>query len=174
MKNIALIRKIAWSYHQTTGIEYEELFSEACLGYCEALHLWDPSRNVKLTTYAWHTMHRQLAEFLWNLNKNALNSTKIVTFSTNININPLDEIELLNINFPTNLILTPHIPFWEFYETLTPLSKELVDVIFESLDDIPNDISYKRMKSIIINILREKKWKMRKISKSIYELKSKL
>lgn len=58
-----LIRKLAWSFHYTTGVEYEELFSEASLAYCEALAKFDEQRGVKFLTYAYTCMRNALSVF---------------------------------------------------------------------------------------------------------------
>jgi DNA-directed RNA polymerase specialized sigma subunit len=63
MKELNLIRKIAWSFHKTTGIEIEELYSEACLAYCEALHNYDQSRG-KITTFMWAAIHNHMKNYL--------------------------------------------------------------------------------------------------------------
>ena len=63
IKNINLIRKIAWSFHTTTGIELEELCAEATLAYLESLKKYDPSRG-KITTYAWWYIHSHLKNYL--------------------------------------------------------------------------------------------------------------
>ena len=62
MENLNLIRKIAWSFHNTTGIDYEELFSEASLAYCEALRTHDPEKS-SLSTWAWTHMNLALTIF---------------------------------------------------------------------------------------------------------------
>jgi len=36
MKNLNLIRKVAWAFAKKTEMEYDELFSEAALAYSEA------------------------------------------------------------------------------------------------------------------------------------------
>jgi RNA polymerase sigma factor (sigma-70 family) len=61
--NINLIRKIAWSFHHTTGIEFDELFSEACLAYCESLKKYDNKRG-KMTTYAYMYIQNHLKNYL--------------------------------------------------------------------------------------------------------------
>jgi len=63
MNHINFIRKIALSYHATTGIDFEELFSEASLAYCEALRKYDPTKG-KVTTYTWYCIHSHLNTFL--------------------------------------------------------------------------------------------------------------
>ena len=59
-----LARKVAWMYHRSSGIDHEELYSEALLAYAKALDAmrrgtFDPDR-VKFTTYATTAMHNRL------------------------------------------------------------------------------------------------------------------
>lgn len=44
--NLNFIRKIAWNFHNSTGVEYNELFQEACLAYfvLKSRNTFDPSR----------------------------------------------------------------------------------------------------------------------------------
>jgi DNA-directed RNA polymerase specialized sigma subunit len=63
MKELNLIRKIAWSFHYTTQIDIDELFSEACLAYCEILHKYDSNRG-KITTYLWRSIHNHMKTYL--------------------------------------------------------------------------------------------------------------
>lgn len=71
MKDINLIRKITWSFHITTGIEWNELFQEAALAYCESKQTHKPERG-KLSTHAYHCIRNHLIDFTkkqtrWNL-----------------------------------------------------------------------------------------------------------
>jgi RNA polymerase sigma factor (sigma-70 family) len=63
MKNINLVRQIAWSFHRTTGLEWDDLFQEAVLGYLEALKNYDPKKG-KLTTYAWYCINSRLKNYI--------------------------------------------------------------------------------------------------------------
>lgn len=63
MENLNLIRKMAWSFSEKTNIEFEELFSEAALAYCEAMEEFDPDRGTKFTTFAWWCMKNHLINF---------------------------------------------------------------------------------------------------------------
>lgn len=50
-----LVRKLAWSFHRTTGIDFEDLVQEACLtwhAYVEDNPKYDP-RRMALTSYAY-------------------------------------------------------------------------------------------------------------------------
>jgi len=61
--NISLIRKIAWSFHNSTGEDWDDLFQEASLAYCEALQSYDPKKG-KITTYMWHCISSHLVNYL--------------------------------------------------------------------------------------------------------------
>ena len=61
--NHNLIRSIAWSFHRTTGIELEELISEATIAYLEALKTYRKSKKTKLSTWAYLIMRNHLIAF---------------------------------------------------------------------------------------------------------------
>jgi len=65
--NINLIRKIAWSFHKTTGIEWEELFSEALYKYILLLKECDLEENVnkgKISTHIWVSLSNCLKTYI--------------------------------------------------------------------------------------------------------------
>lgn len=62
MRDLNLIRSVAWSFHKSTGIEFEELFGEASLAYVEALETHEPEK-AKLSTYATVIMQNHLKTF---------------------------------------------------------------------------------------------------------------
>lgn len=57
------IRKLAWSFHYTTGLEFEELVGEASLAYAEALQDFDPDKEVKVLTYCYGRMKNHLISY---------------------------------------------------------------------------------------------------------------
>ncbi len=63
MENINLIRKIAWSFHKTTGLDWDDLFQEASLAYCQAMKTYDPRRGA-ISTYMWWTITSHLKNYL--------------------------------------------------------------------------------------------------------------
>ena len=63
LQHDALIKKVAWSFNFTTGISYEELYSEACLAYVEALNSFDDSKMMKLSTYLYSVIESHLINF---------------------------------------------------------------------------------------------------------------
>ena len=63
MTEMNLIRRIAWSYSRTTGLDIDDLFSVAAIGYTKALNTYDPERSC-FSTWAWINMSRELNNYL--------------------------------------------------------------------------------------------------------------
>ena len=61
-KYLNLVRHIAWSFHRTTGIDWEELFGEASLAYCEALQSYH-SEKSRESTWIFHCVRNRLITF---------------------------------------------------------------------------------------------------------------
>lgn len=59
-----LIRRIAWSFYNTTGVTWEDLFSEASVAYCQAMQSYDPEKNASFTTWAWVCMRNALDDYV--------------------------------------------------------------------------------------------------------------
>ena len=45
------LRKLAWSYNKTSGVNYEELFSEATVGYVIAMNTYNEEKGVPLINW---------------------------------------------------------------------------------------------------------------------------
>lgn len=71
MENLNLIREAAWSFHKTTGIDWEELFSEGCLAWVRAEKeqqciKWrekTEENSGSKTTWLFIAVRNQLADF---------------------------------------------------------------------------------------------------------------
>lgn len=63
-----LIHQMAWSYRKTTGTPFEELLSEAYIGFMKAYDSHDPERG-KFTTHCWYCVRNTLNNFLANSKK---------------------------------------------------------------------------------------------------------
>lgn len=90
MENSLLLRKIAMSFSQTTGLEFDDLFQEASLAYLEALRTHDPSRG-KITTHLWHCVHNRLKNYLRDYKKYATVSINDVQVNEVVHEIPLFE-----------------------------------------------------------------------------------
>lgn len=58
-ENIRLIHSVAQQYAKS-GYEYEELFSEATLGFVKGLQAYDPAKGVKISTYLYKCMRNEI------------------------------------------------------------------------------------------------------------------
>lgn len=61
-EHINLVRSLAWSFHRSTGINWKELFSEACLAYCEVIKLHNPKKGAQ-TTWLYRCIQSRLINF---------------------------------------------------------------------------------------------------------------
>jgi len=67
---IKMIRKLAWDFHKSTGVDVDDLFQEAAEGWCKGLKTYTPDKGA-ITTHMWHCMSNQLRNYLkaereWN------------------------------------------------------------------------------------------------------------
>ena len=58
------LRKLAWSYNKTTGMPYEELFSEATIGYTIAMNTYEPEKKVPIINWIALCIKSRLNNFL--------------------------------------------------------------------------------------------------------------
>jgi RNA polymerase sigma factor (sigma-70 family) len=63
LEYINLLRKIAWSFHRSTGIDFDDLFQEAFLAYDYAIKHHDPKRS-KVSTYIWLVVASALKRYV--------------------------------------------------------------------------------------------------------------
>lgn len=63
MEDLNLLRKIAWSFHKSTGLDWNDLFQESYLAYRYALKHYDPKSNVKISTFIWIHVKNQLNSY---------------------------------------------------------------------------------------------------------------
>jgi len=145
MNNINLIRKIAWSFHKTTGKDWEDLFQEATLAYLEALHTYDPERG-KITTYMWWCITSHLKSYL----------RKEATLT-----NHIYSIE----DIPTDLpVFNPSL-----FESLTEDGQQIAKTVLKcpkKFVTCPRPTAYKRLHRVLSN----KGWKTERVRRGIKDL----
>lgn len=90
-QNIQLIRKLAWSFHQTTGYDYDDLFQEAALAYCLCLKQWNPDRG-KLSTFMWRSITGHLTNYLAKQKKQPLAEVPLKKVNKTVEMDSLFEM----------------------------------------------------------------------------------
>lgn len=130
MKNINLIRKIAWSFHKTSGIDVDDLFQEASLAYLESMKTYQPNKG-KLSTYVWICINNHLKNFL----------KKETRFQMHIVNN-----EIINEN-------THSITYNTFLETLSNEARQITDIIFQNkmICQLPRKTVQQRLANFLSN-----------------------
>src|SRR5690606_24956843 len=58
-----IVRKVVWSYARSTGLDFDELCSEAYLAYLEAAPSYDPERGKK-STFIWRAVQNHINNLL--------------------------------------------------------------------------------------------------------------
>lgn len=185
MENINLIRKIAWSFHKSTGIDYQEIFAEACRWYWEAKITWNPSRRASFTTYAWRVMRNKLVDFtaiekvrrMHGIYNAKYCSPKVFkellyrdpAFNT-LQFNEL-EIDSLKTNHPETMLDFQPPSFADFYASLPKESKDLAEAILSSLEALSDLSGQKEVRGKIVQILRGKGWSWARIWESFAQIK---
>jgi len=161
MENINLIRKIAWSFSTTTGVEFDDLFQEAALAYLKALDSYDPDKGY-LSTYVWNRISTRLKEYLkeqeeFKCRRQQVSShqealkTKRRYYST----------EVIDIDKPVS--------FTPFFESLSKDAQEVAKVVLETpelFDSIPAEEAKER----VSKILQEKGVRLSQIWSGIKDL----
>lgn len=66
IENINMIRRLAWDFHFTTGLDFQDLFSEAILSYYEGVSAYDKSKGAKITSFLYIRMKNHLINYCKN------------------------------------------------------------------------------------------------------------
>jgi DNA-directed RNA polymerase specialized sigma24 family protein len=116
-ENTDLLRKLAWKYHKSTGLDWNDLFQEAALGYLEAIRTYDPKRGAP-STHIWTCVTSRLSNYA---KKERCHSEPLV---------PIGDIaEDQEYKSPENI-----------FEALSTEARQIVEVIFaapETYDVLP-------------------------------------
>ena len=147
-ENINLIRKIAWSFHHSTGEDWDDLFQEAALAYCEALKSYNPKKG-KITTYMWWSMTSHLKNYLKYQEKQ------------NGHILPVED--LITVDSPVNG--SP------LFESLSKEAVQIADMIL-SFPTVFDSMSSESVESNITRVLTKREgWSWQKVKTGIRDLK---
>jgi len=57
-----LLRRMAWSFHYSTSIEWEELYSEACLAFVKAMRSYDEN-GAAASTWIYQVVKNRLIDY---------------------------------------------------------------------------------------------------------------
>lgn len=149
---INLIRSIAWNFYRSSKVNWDELFSEACLAYCESLRKWSPTKGASQTTWAYVAMRNALINFCKKETKNEI---------------PKDVSDWYSP------LVVPMYEFFQDDENWTPDTRCIVNMIRENPDRYINSQTT-LINQIKIDLREVKKWSWQRIWTGVSNLKLEL
>ena len=151
-----LLHKFAWSYKNTTGIEEDELFAEACVAYMTAIMSYDNTKDTKLSTWISYCV------------KNRLNSF-VTTFHSDKSFTLFDEEKWES--FPATDGFDSIFGYSDLLTELSPKARKVCDLVIKNqheLDGIPPKLA----RGKIQKELRKQGWVWSDIWTTFNELKN--
>ena len=152
--HLNMIRKLAWSFHKSTGIDWDELYAEGCYQYCRIREDggYDPKKSTaKFTTYLWKAIEMGLISF-----------TKKEIKNKYVNI---DDIKIHPSSIPNY-----------FFETLDSLSSDCKEMAEMVLKDpyLYLSVPQRMSRSLVIMNLIKREWSWYRIWATLKKIKNEL
>lgn len=149
------LRKLAWSYNKTSGVDFEELFSEATVGYTVALNTYKADKNVPLINWIALCVKSKLNNYLYHHKKVPC------TF--------FDEDMEDAIEAPDAFIAKED---WEDkLSKMSPEARSICDMIIQCQAEY-GSMNGRKARGKIRQVLRENNWTHKKIWSTFAELKN--
>jgi len=140
-----LIKKIAWSFHATTGICLEELMSEATLAYLKAEKTFKTEYRCKQSTYIYQCV-----------------TNSLITFCKQEKSHSCANTDILDVQLPA----AEKSPLFELLSDMPINSKDLALLVFNN----PDRYICKNPKTKLVADLRELGWAHQKIWDTFKEI----
>lgn len=131
-EHLNIIRSLAWSFHRTTGLDFEELFNEACFHYCRACTQYKGNKGTKFTSFLYPAIRSGLIDF------------------------SASEMEWLNCKHEL-VAEGSQIPVYEYWNELHADILEIIDWIQENDEKLAR-ISPKKARGLVLNHFRDQGW----------------
>jgi len=155
-----IVRKVVWSCTRSTGLDFDELCSEAYLAYLEAAPSYDPARGKKST-------------FIWNVVRNHINSLLKAKKEIPVDKEAIDilieERDELN---PEQVVLAEE-SWRELFESLSPDAK-MICLLMNNGEVYLNTDKPREARGIIARELKARGWSENKIWATFREIKQTL
>lgn len=152
-----IVRKVVWSYTRSTGLDFDELCSEAYLAYLEAAPSYEPSRGKKTT-------------FIWNVVRNHINNLLKVKKEVAVDKETIDMlIEERDELDPEQVVLAEE-SWRELFESLSPDAK-IICLLMNDSEVYLNTDKPREARGIIARELKARGWSDNKIWATFREIK---
>jgi len=155
-EHIKIIQKISWSFHNTTGIAFDDLLGEATEAFYTTIRTYKPTKGTKETTWAWWGMRSHLLNYCQRTQR-----TKMV---------PLQPVYLEDDDInPHEPSINP-MPLFEFMDEFSERKKTILNKVLES-PWAYLDKPAKMARGQITKELKEDGWKWQEIWDEMREIK---
>lgn len=155
-----IVRKVVWSYARSTGLDFDELCSEAYLAYLEAAPSYNPARGKKST-------------FIWNVVRNHINSLLKAKKEIPVDKEAMETlIEGREELDPERLIIAEE-SWRELFESLSPEAK-MICLLVNNGEVYVNTDKPREARGIIARELKARGWRENKIWATFREIKQTL
>jgi len=155
-----IVRKVVWSYARSTGLDFDELCSEAYLAYLEAAPSYNPARGKKST-------------FIWNVVRNHINSLLKAKKEIPVDKEAIDMlIEERDELDPEQVVLAEE-SWRELFESLSPDAK-MICLLMNNGEVYVNTDKPREARGIIARELKARGWSENKIWATFREIKQTL
>jgi hypothetical protein len=151
MEHIDLIRKIAWSFHRTTGLEWEDLFQQAVLTVIEYQKDYDPERGC-MTNWITQVANSGLMIYI-----------KRQGVSLGGSVSPSEEINWLN---PESDLICQ-----ESFARMSEEAKAICRIVLHAPGEFLS-LGPKRSRGMLTSLLRKEGWKWKEIWRGMNDIKS--
>lgn len=166
---IGMMKRLAYSFHCTTGLPYEDLLSSAYLAFARCKKSYDPDKAA-FSTYLYHVAKTEMVDFCHSTHHTEPEEAKMKQQA-----GPYLYETAMVLSHQTNNQDPEYLCM--FKDNLKNMSKEAQQVckmIFESPTEFLVQTKPKLSRGMVYRKLREKGWSWSKIWNSFNEIKSTL
>jgi RNA polymerase sigma factor (sigma-70 family) len=149
-----MLHKLAWSFHNTTGVDVDELFSEANIAFLKAYRTWKPEKG-KLGLRVWVMTQNHLRSYL---KKHGTKPLPVYEFVEEEMEDPQNEMESRE-------------GFSDILSRLSSEAQDLVQVILSSPEEFMRE-SARATRGSLTRFLRTEGWPVERIARCFREVKA--
>ena len=153
-----IVRKVVWSYTRSTGLDFDELCSEAYIAYLETAPSYDPSKGKK-TTFIWNVVRNHINSLL-KAKKEALVDEEAIDMM----VEERDELD------PEQVVLAEE-NWRELFESLSPDAKMICLLVVNDGEVYLDTDKPRESRGIIARELKARGWSENKIWATFREIK---
>jgi DNA-directed RNA polymerase specialized sigma24 family protein len=167
---IGMMKRLAYSFHSTTGLPFDELLSSAFLAFAHCRQTYDPNKAA-FSTYLYHAAKTRMIDFChsaYHINLEDPNMKRQPS-------SPYLYEAAMALSHQTNHQDPEYLcMFKDSLKNMSEEAQQVCEMIFESPAEFLAQSKPKLSRGVVYRKLREKGWSWSKIWNSFREIKSTL